>query len=583
VPDCVVGQAAPNCNPNAPSGTSYTFNTQANTTYTFSLSAYTAGTASGPPPPAVTVASPVSGAKLVNTVAISANASSSVGVAGVQFMLNGVGLGSEITAAPYSFNWDTTKTANGTYSLSARAFDVYGNQATSSSVTVTVSNTTNSQPQVTITSPTPGGKVSGNVTVSANASSSLGIAGVQFQLDGLNFGPESTNAPYQVTWNTSKTSNGTHILTAIAFDTAGNHATSAAVSLTVSNATNSSPTVSITYPTQGANIAQTVVVSAKASSSVGIAGVQFLLDGAALGAEVVTAPYSVSWNTGNANNGLHTLAAIAFDTAGNKGVSTGVIVTISNANKVQPPTVSFTSPSAGSTVSGVASITAAASDGNETPSVQFVLDGVNLGNAILGPPYALPWDTTNVSNGAHNLQAFARNSSGMSTFASITVHLNNSNPTPLAGSKALATIDGLTKFSIQSDELASAIADCSGCRFQGQSDVIPGQSTVVLLRAGSTPPAAEQIVLRQGVLNGTVTGVGNNQFVVQVLGTPGPSSVLVITTSGVTDYQGFPAGSSNVKVGQIIATRGLLFKSGPQGGPTILARRVALLSAAASN
>jgi hypothetical protein len=520
---------------------------------------------------------------LVNTVAISANASSSVGVAGVQFMLNGVGLGSEITAAPYSFNWDTTKTANGTYSLSARAFDVYGNQATSSSVTVTVSNTTNSQPQVTITSPTPGGKVSGNVTVSANASSSLGIAGVQFQLDGLNFGPESTNAPYQVTWNTSKTSNGTHILTAIAFDTAGNHATSAAVSLTVSNATNSSPTVSITYPTQGANIAQTVVVSAKASSSVGIAGVQFLLDGAALGAEVVTAPYSVSWNTGNANNGLHTLAAIAFDTAGNKGVSTGVIVTISNANKVQPPTVSFTSPSAGSTVSGVASITAAASDGNETPSVQFVLDGVNLGNAILGPPYALPWDTTNVSNGAHNLQAFARNSSGMSTFASITVHLNNSNPTPLAGSKALATIDGLTKFSIQSDELASAIADCSGCRFQGQSDVIPGQSTVVLLRAGSTPPAAEQIVLRQGVLNGTVTGVGNNQFVVQVLGTPGPSSVLVITTSGVTDYQGFPAGSSNVKVGQIIATRGLLFKSGPQGGPTILARRVALLSAAASN
>jgi hypothetical protein len=498
-------------------------------------------------------------------------------------MLNGVGLGSEITAAPYSFNWDTTKTANGTYSLSARAFDVYGNQATSSSVTVTVSNTTNSQPQVTITSPTPGGKVSGNVTVSANASSSLGIAGVQFQLDGLNFGPESTNAPYQVTWNTSKTSNGTHILTAIAFDTAGNHATSAAVSLTVSNATNSSPTVSITYPTQGANIAQTVVVSAKASSSVNIAGVQFLLDGAALGAEVVTAPYSVSWNTGNANNGLHTLAAIAFDTVGNKGVSTGVIVTISNANKVQPPTVSFTSPSAGSTVSGVASITAAASDGNETPSVQFVLDGVNLGNAILGPPYSLPWDTTNVSNGAHNLQAFARNSSGMSTFASITVHLNNSNPTPLAGSKALAAIDGLTKFSIQSDELASAIADCSGCRFQSQSDVIPGQSTVVLLRAGITPPAAEQIVLRQGVLNGTVTSVGNNQFVVQVLGTPGPSSVLVITTSGVTDYQGFPAGSSNVKVGQIIATRGLLFKSGPQGGPTILARRVALLSAAASN
>jgi hypothetical protein len=583
VPDCIVGQSSPNCNPDVPSGTSYTFNTQANTTYTFSLSAYTAGTVSGPPPPVVSVASPISGAKLVNTVAILANASSSVGVAGVQFMLNGVGLGSEITAPPYSFNWDTTKTANGTYSLSARAFDVYGNQATSSTVTVTVSNASNSQPQVTITSPTPGAKVLGNVIISANASSSLGIAGVQFQLDGASFGPESLNAPYQVSWNTSKSSNGSHILSAVAFDTAGNHATSATVSLTVSNATSSSPTVSITSPAQGANLAQTVVVSAKASSSVGIAGVQFLLDGVAVGAEVVTAPYSASWNTASANNGLHTLSAVAFDTAGNRGVSTGVIVTISNSNKVQPPTVSFTSPSGGSTVSGVASITATASDANDTPSVQFVLDGVNLGSAVLGPPYAFSWDTTKTSNGAHTLQAFARNSSGMAAFASIVVELNNNSPTSAAGSKALAAIDGLTKFGIQSDELASAIADCSGCRFQSQTDLTPGQTTVVLLRAGASSPTADQIVLRQGVLNGTVTSVGNNQFVVQVLGTPGPSSVLVITTSGVTDYQDFPAGSSNVKAGQIIAIRGLLFKSGPQGGPTILARRVALLSATPSN
>jgi len=577
VPDCVVGRTSPNCNPNVPTGTSYTFSTQPNTTYTFSLSAYTAGTITGPPPPAVSVTSPISGAKLVNTVAISANASSSVGVTGVQFMLNGVGLGSETTVAPYSFNWDTTKTANGTYSLSARAFDVYGNQATSNSVTVTVSNASNSQPQVTITAPAPGAKVSSNVNVSANASSSLGITGVQFQVDGVNLGAESTNAPYLATWNTAKTSNGVHILTAIVFDTAGNHATSGALSVTVSNVTNTSPSVSITSPTQGANLRKTVVVSAKTSSSVGIAGVQFLLDGGDLGAEVVTPPYSVSWNTTNANNGLHTLSAVAFDTAGNKSISTGVIATVSNANKVQPPTVSFTSPSGGSTVSGVTNITATASDSNETPSVQFVLDGVNFGSAILGPPYVLSWDTTKVSNGAHTLQVFARNSSGMSASASIVVQLNNSNATPAAGSKALAAIDGFTKFSIQSDELASAMADCTACRFQSPSDLIPGQTTVVLLRGGSSSPTADQIVLHQGVLNGTVRSVGTDQFVLQVLGTPGPASVLVITTDGLTDYEGFPRTSSGVKVGQTIATRGLLFKSGPQNGPTILARHVDLL------
>ena len=39
----------------------------------------------------------------------------------------------------------------------------------------------------------------------------------------------------------------------------------------------------------------TVTVSANATDNVGVAGVQFLLDGADLAAEDTTAPYSVSW------------------------------------------------------------------------------------------------------------------------------------------------------------------------------------------------------------------------------------------------------------------------------------------------
>lgn len=42
VPDCVPGQTAPTCNPDAPSGNSYTFHTLANTIYSFSLFAYRA-------------------------------------------------------------------------------------------------------------------------------------------------------------------------------------------------------------------------------------------------------------------------------------------------------------------------------------------------------------------------------------------------------------------------------------------------------------------------------------------------------------------------------------------------------------
>jgi len=71
-------------------------------------------------------------------------------------------------------------------------------------------------------------------------------------------------------------------------------------------------------------------VSASASDNVGVAGVQFLLDGANLGAEVTTAPYTVSWNTATATNGTHSISARARDAAGNQTTSAAVSVTVSN-------------------------------------------------------------------------------------------------------------------------------------------------------------------------------------------------------------------------------------------------------------
>ena len=52
-------------------------------------------------------------------------------------------------------------------------------------------------PTVSVTAPAAGATVSGtNVTVSANASDNVGVAGVQFKLDGANLGAEDTSAPY---------------------------------------------------------------------------------------------------------------------------------------------------------------------------------------------------------------------------------------------------------------------------------------------------------------------------------------------------------------------------------------------------
>src|SRR5213076_1652621 len=114
---------------------------------------------------------------------------------------------------------------NGSHTLTARARDAAGNATTSSTVTVTVFNDT-SPPTVSITSPTSASTVSGSITVTASASDNVGVAGVQFKLDGANLGGEDTSSPYSVSWNTAGASNGSHTLTARARDAAGNTTTS---------------------------------------------------------------------------------------------------------------------------------------------------------------------------------------------------------------------------------------------------------------------------------------------------------------------------------------------------------------------
>jgi hypothetical protein len=106
------------------------------------------------------------------------------------------------------------------------------------------------------------------------------------------------------------------------------------------------PTVSLSAPAAGAAVRQTITVSATASDNVGVVGVQFKLDGANLGAEDTTNPYSVSWNTTTATAGNHTLTAFARDAAGNSATSAARTVTVDNTG----PAISITSPANNSVI-----------------------------------------------------------------------------------------------------------------------------------------------------------------------------------------------------------------------------------------
>src|SRR5438034_4521809 len=239
---------------------------------------------------------------------------------------------------------------------------------------------------VSITSPQSGETVSGSITVNASVTiiGSLTVAGVQFKLDGANIGSEDTSAPYAVSWDTTTTGNGSHTLTAVGRDLLGVRWTSDPVAVTVSNGPppdTTPPTVSITSPSSGSTVSGTITVSAGASDNVGVAGVQFRLDGSNLGAEDTSSPYSVSWSTTAASNGSHTLTARARDAAGNATISSAVTVTVFNGPPpdTTPPTVTITSPSSGSTVSATITAPARASANVRAAGVQFALDRPNPG------------------------------------------------------------------------------------------------------------------------------------------------------------------------------------------------------------
>jgi hypothetical protein len=90
-------------------------------------------------------------------------------------------------------------------------------------------------PSVSISSPTPGQTVSGILAISASASDNVGVAGVQFKIDGNDVGAEDTTSPYSIFQDTTVFLDGSHTVTATARDAAGNQATSSPVSITISN------------------------------------------------------------------------------------------------------------------------------------------------------------------------------------------------------------------------------------------------------------------------------------------------------------------------------------------------------------
>jgi hypothetical protein len=165
-----------------------------------------------------------------------------VGVTGYYVYRNSAQVGN--VTAVLSFQ-DTGLNPGTTYSYTVAAYDAAGNVSVKSTVAKGTTLGSGANPVVSVTAPANGATVSGTITLSANATDSAGITGVQFQIDSVNLGSQVTGSgpTYSTSWNTTTVANGSHTVTAIATDS-GNRMASSSVTVTVSNTVSSGLVIS---------------------------------------------------------------------------------------------------------------------------------------------------------------------------------------------------------------------------------------------------------------------------------------------------------------------------------------------------
>jgi subtilisin family serine protease len=290
-------------------------------------------------------------------------------------------------------------------------------------------------PTVSIASPTGGATVSGTAVVDVSATDNVAVVQVDLWLDGALFATDATS-PYSFAWDTLVASLGTHTLQAFAVDAAGNVASTTPMTVTVTNVPPDAtpPTVAIVAPAAGATVSGTIAVTASASDAVGVVSVDLYVDGA-LFATDTSAPYTFIWNTGAVSIGAHALYASAVDAAGNRANSTPMTVTVTDTTA---PTVAFSAPGSGATVSGTTTVMVSASDNVGVVKVDLYVDNVFYATDT-SAPYSFAWNTTTVSLGSHTLKAVARDAAGNTATKTITVTVTTPpNRAPVAVNDSLA-------------------------------------------------------------------------------------------------------------------------------------------------
>lgn len=194
-------------------------------------------------PPAGQIISPYPGQVVSDSVVIEISATDNEGIDLVEISIDGAVV-SELSSSPFRYNWDTTlETEDQDHGISALIIDLSNNITYVDPISVFVDNQApedTTPPIAVISNPLSGQEVSGIVGFTVMAQDDMGIAAVEFFIDGSSVAVENTSvdstSTYSYNWDTSSLDNNSqHTLSAQVTDTSNNTTLAQPILVTVEN------------------------------------------------------------------------------------------------------------------------------------------------------------------------------------------------------------------------------------------------------------------------------------------------------------------------------------------------------------
>ena len=188
------------------------------------------------------------------------------------------------------------------------------------------------------------------------------------------------------------------------------------------------PQVTIFSPSTGSQVNGMITVDVNAVDNVGVTEVALYAGGSLLGTDSA-APYQFSWDSTQSWDGEIAFSAVAYDAAGNQGVSDDVVVEVDNVADVtdtSPPTVDISNPADGSTVSRTVAIRVQGWDDINVATLRLYIDG-QLKSSAASASLDYSWNTRKAADGTYTIVAEATDTSGNSTTRSIQVTKGSGN------------------------------------------------------------------------------------------------------------------------------------------------------------